>query len=148
MLANLAAIQRVRPLSVGVAVGSYFAETIPDYLPQAQLVELWSESTFFEGPPQYMDALVTSAEGGSSAWTLLYPQYTVVNPLSYKFRVPLVYPLGGRDLELEEFLEQWIELKKKDGTIKQLYDYWILGRGAQVHKPRWSVIRDVLHWVE
>jgi hypothetical protein len=28
------------------------------------------------------------------------------------------------------------------------YDYWILGRGAVKKAPRWSVMRDVLHWVE
>jgi hypothetical protein len=28
-----------------------------------------------------------------------------------------------------------------------LYDYWILGKNAVPTPPRWSVIRNVLHWV-
>ena len=42
----------------------------------------------------------------------------------------------------------FIEMTKRDGTIDRLYDHWILGEGAQPTDPRWSVIRDVLHWVE
>ena len=32
--------------------------------------------------------------------------------------------------------------------IDQLYDHWILGRDAEKRGPRWSVIRDVLGWVD
>jgi hypothetical protein len=41
-----------------------------------------------------------------------------------------------------------IELKKKGGTIDKLYKHWILGKSEAFQKPRWSVIRDVLHWIE
>jgi hypothetical protein len=47
-----------------------------------------------------------------------------------------------------DFLNTWIILKKKDDTIERIYDYWILGRGAKKKEPRWSVVRNVLHWVE
>ena len=39
-------------------------------------------------------------------------------------------------------------LRDKDGTIRKYYDHWILGKTANAHQPRWSVIRDVLRWVE
>ncbi len=29
-----------------------------------------------------------------------------------------------------------------------LYDYWILGKEVEAKEPRWSVIRNVLHWIE
>lgn len=45
-------------------------------------------------------------------------------------------------------MNSWIELKKSDGTVQQLYDYWVLGREAEQLGPRWSVIRDVLGWVD
>jgi len=63
-------------------------------------------------------------------------------------RVPLAYPLARRDLGFASFMNTWIELKRRDGTIDALYRHWILGRDAVAHRPRWSVIRDVLHWVE
>ena len=127
--------------------GSAFARTIQEKVPQARIIELESESEFFEDPTQLLDALLTSAEGGS-AWTLIHPNYTVVNPMPRPMKLPLTYPYGGPDPRFEQFLEHWTALKQKDGTVEQLYDYWILGRGAQAKEPRWSVMRDVLQWVD
>ena len=52
------------------------------------------------------------------------------------------------DSEMDEFIDHWVLLKQHDGTIRQAYDYWILGIGSEEKKPRWSVIRDVLGWVD
>ena len=30
----------------------------------------------------------------------------------------------------------------------EIYDYWILGKNVRQQEHRWSVIRDVLHWVD
>jgi proton glutamate symport protein len=144
---DLGAVSAAQPLAIGVETDTYFGAAIRAWLPNVTLVELWSESEFFEGPPQHMDALATTAEAGS-AWTLLFPEYSVLNPFKRKTRIPLVYPYAARDGHLGEFLESWIELKKHDGTVQSLYDYWILGRGAQIRQPRWSVLRNVLGWVE
>jgi Na+/H+-dicarboxylate symporter/ABC-type amino acid transport substrate-binding protein len=93
------------------------------------------------------DALILPAESGS-VWTLLHPQYSVVVPDTDFVKVPLAYPLARRDLAFASFLNSWIELKRRDGTIDALYRHWILGQDAGGRRPRWSVIRDVLHWVE
>ena len=50
--------------------------------------------------------------------------------------------------ELEEFIEVWLELRRKDGTIEKLYNYWILGRDDGAKEARWSVIRNVFGWVD
>ena len=47
-----------------------------------------------------------------------------------------------------QFVNTWIELKRRDGTIDALYRHWILGQQAGHRQPRWSIIRDLLHWVE
>ena len=52
------------------------------------------------------------------------------------------------DDDFARVVDTWIQLKQKDGTIAALYDYWILGRSAGGAAPRWSVLRDVLHWVD
>jgi hypothetical protein len=49
---------------------------------------------------------------------------------------------------MDEFPDYWVMFVQRDGTVKQLYDRWILGRDAEPPKPRWSVIRDVLQWVD
>jgi ABC-type amino acid transport substrate-binding protein len=62
--------------------------------------------------------------------------------------VPLAYPIARNDQALAAFVNTWIELKRKDGTLDRLYRYWILGQDPAARQPRWSVIRNVLPWVE
>ena len=100
----------------------------------------------FEQEEEEMDALVTFAEIGA-AWTLLYPTYQVVVPRQIDKIIPLGYALAFGDQEMLEFMNRWIDLKKKDKTIEKIYNHWILGKDATQKEPRWSIIRDVLHWV-
>jgi len=93
------------------------------------------------------DALVMPAESGS-VLTLLYPKFTVVVPEPEVVKIPLAYPVARRDQDWAHFLNTWIELKRRDGTIDTLYRHWILGKQAGKRQPRWSIMRNVLHWVE
>jgi hypothetical protein len=45
-------------------------------------------------------------------------------------------------------MNAWIEVKRRSRIIDDYFDYWILGRGAEDPSPRWSIIRDVLHWID
>ncbi|MGI9589723.1 MAG: cation:dicarboxylate symporter family transporter [Myxococcota bacterium] len=142
-----AAIAQQQGLRLAAVSDSFYAERAGELFPNAEIIEIRKERDFFEDADDRFDALVTSAEGGA-AWTLVYPHFDVLTSLPRRIRVPYVYPFGGPDKELEEFLEHWIELKRNDGTIDELYDYWILGKGAVRVGPRWSVIRNVLGWVD
>ena len=93
------------------------------------------------------DAVALPAERGS-VLTLLYPKFTVVVPEPGIVKIPLAYPVARRDQDWVQFVNTWIELKRRDGTIDALYDHWILGKQAGKRQPRWSVIRNLLHWVE
>ena len=55
----------------------------------------------------------------------------------------MAYILPRGDREWVDFINVWIELKKRDRTIDALYDYWILGKNAVPKQPHWSVIRNV-----
>jgi hypothetical protein len=116
-----------------------------EMLTDAEIVELANKREFFESDPPVADILVTSAEVGS-AWTLRYPEFSVVKPVDLNVRLPLYYFVADES-QFEEFLENWLALKRRDGTIQQLYDYWILGKDDEGHTPRWCLLRDVLHWV-
>ncbi len=144
---DLDSIRGLGAFSMGVRTGTFFDREINRHIPQARIVQLDSARQFFRNPPEPLDVFLFSAEGGS-AWTLIYPRYSVVNPLSRPVKIPLAYAYGGPDRRFEKFLEDWIQLKRKDNTLDELYDYWILGQGAQSREPRWSVIRDVLGWVD
>ncbi len=38
--------------------------------------------------------------------------------------------------------------KDDDSTIEGLYDHWIEGKQTKRKAERWSIIKDVLGWVE
>jgi Na+/H+-dicarboxylate symporter/ABC-type amino acid transport substrate-binding protein len=138
-------INRLENPKLAFLEGSYFEERIRTRFPQIEFVALDSEAEFFELAGD-VDALVTTAEGGS-AWALFHPGYTMVNPIRPPVKIPLVYPLGDDDGYYHALINDWIDLKKKDGTVDALFAHWILGEGGEDRSPRWSVIRDVLGWV-
>ena len=111
------------------------------------LIELKSNREFFEHAHRELDALLISAESGS-AYTLFYPEYEVIVPEGPRIALPLFYAVGARDAELRRFLDYWVSLRKKDGTLQDHYEHWILGKRPAAATPRWCVIRDVLGWVK
>ncbi len=94
-----------------------------------------------------VDAFAIPAERGS-AWTLIYPDYSVVVPEPLSLKLPLAYPIARHDQPFASFVNSWIDLKRQDGTLDAVYKYWILGQNAAPHQPRWSILRNVLHWTK
>ncbi len=115
-------------------------------LPGVTMVPIATLPAYLEGTADDVDAVIWAAETGS-AWTLLYPAFSVV-PLEPLYQVPVAYPLARGQLEFAELLNAWLKLMETTGEVKRLHDYWILGENATAASPRWSVIRDVLGWVE
>ena len=141
------ALRHLKAPRLGVPNLPYYINKVQHFLPQATIVPLHSITEFFEGKGEELDAVLFSAEGGS-AWSLLHPAYTVAIPQPGVLKGPVAYLLPRGDREWVDFINVWIELKKRDRTIDALYDYWILGKNAVPKQPRWSVIRNVLHWVK
>ena len=63
-------------------------------------------------------------------------------------RIPAAYALPKGDVEMMQFVSNWVDLKQKEGTVDRLYNYWMLGGASQRREPRWSIIRDVLGWID
>jgi Na+/H+-dicarboxylate symporter len=142
-----AAVKALTPLRLAVPALPYYVRKIRDFLPQAEIIEIDSPRAFFQGKMEGVDAIVLTAEAGS-AWSLIYPQFAVAVPQPYALRVPIAFPVASGDGEMTRFLNRWIDLKERDGTRDRLFDYWIRGRIQEKRTPRWSVIRDLLGWVE
>jgi len=141
------AVQNLKKPRIGAMDVPYYVDLVRDYIPQAEIVLLSSPREFFRDESDNLDALLLTAEAGS-AWSLVYPSFSVVVPQPDIVAVPLVYLVKEGDRGMVEYLNMFIELKKKDGTIQKLYEHWMLGKQAGRKGPRWSVIRDVLHWVD
>lgn len=144
--AKLAAIRAMRELTIGIP-SEYYRQRIEHGLPNARTVVVDGIEPFLEGKLPDVDALAYTAEAGSP-WTFLYPQYAVVLPEGMRIKVPTGFLIPVGSDRFYDFMNTWLELKVKNGQVADAYDRWILGKGFQDQEPRWSVIKDVLHWVE
>jgi Na+/H+-dicarboxylate symporter/ABC-type amino acid transport substrate-binding protein len=147
---SLESIRQLPRVRLAMPNVPYYASKIRELLPKADVVPFATRggvAQFFAQGTGGSDALVLTAERGS-AWSLLYPRYSVAIPQPQMLTVPLAYPAHKDNRDFIGFLDQWLELKRRDGTIEELNGYWVLGRNARPVEPRWSVIRNVLHWVD
>jgi len=144
---DLEILAQQEDLTIAMVSTDYFAPRIHRLLPEASIVYLEAAEEFFNGGDQGADALLLSAEEGA-AYSYRYPRYTVAKLRDGSIRLPAAYAVPKGDLEMMEFVSNWIDLKRKDGTIDGLYEYWMLGGAARPREPRWSIIRNVLGWVE
>ena len=115
---SLEQIEELEDLRIAVIADSKASEIQPHSLvgwgsrrrlAELDIVELANKREFFESDPPVADVLVTSAEAGS-AWTLRYPQFSVVKPNDLNVKLPLYYFVADES-QLEEFLENWLALK-------------------------------------
>jgi Na+/H+-dicarboxylate symporter/ABC-type amino acid transport substrate-binding protein len=140
------ALLKNKDLTIGVT-DPYYAEKLKRALPNINVKKLSSPRAFFKQNKKDVSALLFFAEAGS-VWTLIYPSFSVAIPYPVIIKIPLVYPLPVNDIKWKQYVDTWITLKIKDGTIDHVFKNWIEGEGAKPKEKRWSVIRDVLHWVD
>ncbi len=144
---DMQALRARDELTIALVSSHYFRPKIQRLLPGAKIVILEAAEDFFDSEEPGADTLLLSAEEGA-AYTYRYPSYTVVKARQGKIRTPAAYALPKGDTEMMAFVSNWIDLKTKEGTVDDLYEYWMLGGASQQAQPRWSIIRDVLHWVD
>jgi Na+/H+-dicarboxylate symporter/ABC-type amino acid transport substrate-binding protein len=139
-------IRAMRGLRLAVPRAPYFTQKVHDELKDVDVVPIDRMDEIFTPRDPPIDAAVATAERGS-AYTVLHPEYSVAVPRPRPFKVPLAYVIAGRDTPMASMVSTWIDLKRKDGTIDELFAHWVLGRDSGSKTPRWSIVRDVLHWV-
>lgn len=148
--ATVESLEKQRKLRIGIVANpEYVEKQLREWLPgvELELVELQSPDDFFESKTQGIDALLAAAEIGT-AFTLLYPEYAVVVPEPAPWRLPQGFATAKGSFEFSEYIDDWVTTHRQRGTFQQAYNYWILGEGAKQKRPRWSVVRNVLHWID
>jgi Na+/H+-dicarboxylate symporter len=108
-------------------------------------VHFWQP--FFEGKHPEIDAFLMPAEH-ASGWTILHPEYTVVVPQPNPVILPVAFGVARENGELATLINEWVVYASNAGIVRRAHEYWIAGQGAKTSQPRWSIIRDVLGWVE
>ncbi len=107
------------------------------------VVEFWD--SYFRGDYPDLDGFLLPAEH-ASAWTLLHPEFTVVVPQPNPVRIPTGFGMATNAGALADVVNEWVLFADEAGMVRQQYEYWILGEGAQSREPRWSIMRNVLGW--
>jgi ABC-type amino acid transport substrate-binding protein len=143
--ATIDSIQAQAGLVVAALGLPYYLSVIERHFPGIDMVAISSPRKFFTAPPGTFDALLYSAEGGS-AWTLVYPSFSVVVPKPSHGAASLALALPLDAPQLKAYVDTWLQLKRQEGFIDELSEYWIQGQGAKRREPRWSIMRDVLGW--
>jgi Na+/H+-dicarboxylate symporter/ABC-type amino acid transport substrate-binding protein len=139
-------VREDQELSIALVSSHYFAPRIAQMRPNARIVNLESAEEFFSGDQPPADALLLSAEEGA-AYAFRYPKFTVVLP-KQSIIIPAAYALPRGEIEWHQVVSNWVDLKRKDGSVDALREYWLQGGVTENNQPRWSVIRDVLGWVD
>ncbi|MDJ0867553.1 MAG: cation:dicarboxylase symporter family transporter [Myxococcota bacterium] len=145
--ASAAALAERDDLRIAVPDEGYYQRVLARLMPELELVPVQDIEDFLDAEEGEFDAIAVVAEEGS-AWSLLRPRFGVVVPSPPMLKLPVAYPLPLGEFAWQRVVEAWLELKRTDGTVQALYDYWILGHAAEEDEPRWSVLRDVLGWID
>jgi Na+/H+-dicarboxylate symporter len=139
-------VKKMDGLRVAVYNNTALVTVARQLLPRATIVPIESKEEFFvEGKA---DALMIPAEEGYTL-TLLYPFFDVAIIEPYdSYLMMYAYPVARNSSESYLLaLNYWIRMEKDYGMLDKKYDYWVLGKIPELAEPRWSVVRNVLHWV-
>ncbi len=148
--ADLETMRAIQGLTIAVPAHKefqYFFDKMVQEFPEANIVRVESVEEFFSDDSHFYDGMLMAAER-AAALTLLNPSYSVMVPRPGTIAIPMAYAVAKGEQELADFLSRWIEIKKKEKTFQRYYDHWILGKNPSRKEPRWSVIRNVLGWVD
>jgi Na+/H+-dicarboxylate symporter/ABC-type amino acid transport substrate-binding protein len=144
-----ASIRDTSGLRIGFAddpdVRSAITRFMPNAIPVPYHDKKELDAALAAGAPG-VDAILDTAEE-AAVWTIRYPHFMVVTPTP-TLHVALGYAVGKGNTDLLTYLDTWLLTAKTDGTIDTLYRYWMLGEVKKTQPPRWSIIRNVLHWID
>jgi ABC-type amino acid transport substrate-binding protein len=140
---SLEAIHAMDAVRVAIVEDRSMRRAIETNVPRAEVVAVASLRDFFEADPEPADVLLTSAETGS-AWTLMHPGFDVVIPQPGIGRIPVGYAVARGNRDLLVFVNNWVQIQRNGPELPAAFDRWVMGKGAEEKKPRWSLLQYFL----
>jgi ABC-type amino acid transport substrate-binding protein len=148
LFASIAALRERGQVTIGLTLESAGnAELLRASMPGVRLrvVTLSTPKEFFAGAAPEVDAVAMLAEAGA-AWAILHPEFSVVVPRPNPVELPVGIAMRRGDRDLADLVDDWLVVMRSSGELRRAREYWVLGRGAEPSRPRWSVMDDVLGW--
>ena len=139
-------ISAIPKLRTAVLEGTNRFNVATKQFPSATIVPLKATEDFFKPGNDLADAWYTEA-GKGFAYALLYPAFDAVND---EDDAPAAegYPIPRGELSWQTYVNAFLKVQRENGSEEYLFEKYILGKHPAVHERRWSVIHDVLHWVD
>lgn len=145
--ATLEAVLENPKIEIAVLKGSSFESYARELFPHKKIIYLKSYADY--KPNGKLLALLWE-EQEAIAWTLTNRNLRVIFPQPVMGYDSFAYAIRSDSPRFLHYLNQWLELKKTQGFTNKQFDLWVKGKTEIVAsvEPRWSVIRNVLHWID
>lgn len=117
-------------------------EVVQRNFPNATVLGTATTASLIQGE---CDALMWS-EITAVIWCLSHPDYVVIDYSNELGNSYYAYPIQQHATDFGFFLNSWLRLKEHSGFKKEMEDYWLQGIIPEKRHPRWSILRNVLHW--
>jgi len=140
-----AAIAEIPNLRLAFFYDPFFAPLLHSAFPTAKLTNILNYKELLSRND--IDAVI-AAFSQASAFATAHPGISAVLPQGSGSPLLFVYVMPPESDEFLHFVNSWLLLREADGFKRRMHDYWILGKQPARTQPRWSIMRDVLHWVK
>lgn len=134
-------------LKIAVLKGSSYEQIAHEIFPLDKMIYL---DHFEEFTLKGKQAALLWEEQQALAWTLKHRNYRIVIPNPAIGIDTLGYAINADSPKFLNYLNQWLELKTNQGFAENQYNLWVKGKTeiAAPQEKRWSIVRDVLHWIK
>lgn len=141
-------LHKTKGIKIAVLKGSSFEGLARELLPHFPLILLNDYDDFNSIEDPHIALLWEEQE--AMAWSLKHRKHRVIFPQPALGVDLHGYAIRSDSERFHNYLDQWLELKKNQGFTEKQYNLWIRGKTdiAATPEPRWSVIRNVLHWID
>ncbi|MEH6556904.1 MAG: cation:dicarboxylase symporter family transporter [Oceanicoccus sp.] len=114
-------------LIIGIPESFFYEDAVTQYFTQGKAWKISTPRLFFREDYQHIDAMLFGAPA-ASAWTLLYPDYTVIVPKPVASPLSMAFPISKNDHIFELFMRNWITMKRESKALDKLFNFWIGGK--------------------
>ena len=122
-------------LIIGIPEIFFYEKAIAANFTKGKAWKISTPRLFFKDDYKHIDAMLFGAPT-AAAWTLLYPNYTVVAPKPLLPALSMAFPINKDDLSFELFMRNWIKMKQKDKTIRTYWGNSNFTQRPQIHKNK------------
>jgi proton glutamate symport protein len=139
---HLQKVQAMSHLKIGAIGGN--KTVVQRHFPLADLVEASDYAPLLDGTVHVW----ASSRIQAFVWCLFHPEFIVIDYGGEIGKRYFAYPIASGATDWASFLNNWMTLKTQDGFKEKMYSYWIIGNNPKERPPRWSFIKNQLHWVQ